>query len=190
MARRLTIVTVLGLAAIFGWGVPLARLFDAFQPMIVSLSIMIAAILVRLNRGMPTLEWKSLDLEKRTQLTGRIVDLSREYGWIIAINGLALAGLVALTVVGKAEVQASWPEWARRLTAAFIGGGAALCVARMSYVIWRDLDIVQLQKQLIDASAARDEAEADVKSSTAKIADIRAAGLKNVAVIKPKNWRD
>jgi hypothetical protein len=76
------------------------------------------------------------------------------------------------------------------LTAAFIGGGAALCVARMSYVIWRDLDIVQLQKQLIDASAARDEAEADVKSSTAKIADIRAAGLKNVAAIKPKNWRD
>ena len=105
-------------------------------------------------------------------------------------RGLALAGLVALTVVGKAEVQASWPELAQRLTAAFIGGGAALCVARMSYVIWRDLDIVQLQKQLIDASAARDEAEADVKSSTAKIADIRAAGLKNVAVIKPKNWRD
>ena len=58
MARWLTIIPVSGLAALFGWGVPLVRLFDAFQPMIVALSIMIAAIFVRLNRGMPTLEWK------------------------------------------------------------------------------------------------------------------------------------
>jgi hypothetical protein len=190
MARRLTIVSVIGLAAIFGWGIPLTRLFDAFQPMIVSLSIMIAAILVRLNRGMPTLEWKSLGLEKRTELTGRIVDLSREYGWIIAINGLALAGLVALTVVGKTEVQTAWPEFGRRLASAAIGGGAALCIARMAYVIWRDLDIVQLQKQLIDASAARDEAEVDAEASAAKIADIRAAGLRKISVGEPKKWGD
>ena len=131
MARWLTITPVFCLAALFGWGVPLVRLFDAFQPMMVALSIMIAAIFVRLNRGMPTLEWKSLELEKRTELTSHIVDLSREYGWIIAINATALAGLVALTVVGKTEVQAAWPSWLRHITSGAIGGGAALCFARM-----------------------------------------------------------
>jgi hypothetical protein len=56
MARFLIIVWVLGLATLFALGVPLLRLFDAFQPMVVALSIMVAAVFVRLNRGMPALE--------------------------------------------------------------------------------------------------------------------------------------
>lgn len=188
MARWLTIAAVLGFAGLFGWGVPLVRLFDAFQSMIVALSIMIAAIFVRLNRGMPTLEWKSLDLENRTKLTGKIVDLSREYGWIVAINTAALAGLVTLSVVGKADVQGRWPAWAQHMVASAIGGGAALCVARMAYVVWRDLDIVKLQKMLIDASAARDAGELETKAAKDKIADIRAAGLRKIAGSKPKAW--
>ena len=190
MARWLTIIPVFGFAALFGWGVPLVRLFDAFQPMIVALSIMIAAIFVRLNRGMPTLEWKSLELEKRTQLTTRIVDLSREYGWIIAINAAVLASLVALTVVGKAEVRATWPSWLRQIMSGAIGGGAALCVARMAYVVWRDLDIVNLQKHLIDTSAARDAEAIETKASTDKIAAIRSAGLRKIGVAEPKSWGD
>jgi hypothetical protein len=63
MAWVLTIVWVLGLATLFAWNVPLLRLFDAFQPMVVALSIMVAAVFVRLNRGRPALEWKSLDLK-------------------------------------------------------------------------------------------------------------------------------
>jgi Flp pilus assembly pilin Flp len=188
MARSLTIFGVLGLAGLFGWGVPLLRLFDAFQPMIVSLSIMIAAVFVRLNRGMPSLEWKSLDLAKRTELTSQIVNLSREYGWIVALNASGLVGLVTLTVVGKTEVQSSWPSLAQHVTAGCIGGVAALCVARMGYVVWRDLDIVSLQKHLIDASAARDADESENKAANAKIADIRAAGLRKVTTDTPKAW--
>lgn len=188
MARLLTIAAAMGFGALFGWGVPLVRLFDAFQSMTVALSIMIAAIFVRLNRGMPTLEWKSLDLEKRTELTGKIVDLSREYGWIVALNAAALAGLVTLSVIGKADVQGRWPTWAQQVVAGLIGGGGALCVARMAYVVWRDLDIVKLQKTLIDASAARDAGELETKAASDKIADIRAAGLKKIAGSKPSAW--
>lgn len=190
MARWPTTVSIVSLAAIFGWGVPLVRLFDAFQPMIIALSIMIAAIFVRLNRGMPTLEWKSLDLGKRTQLTKQIVDLSREYGWIVAINAATLAGLVALTVIGREDVQAVWPGWAQRAVTAAIGGTVALCVSRMAYVVWRDLDIVKLQKHLIDSSAARDASEAEAKVSTDKIADIRSAGLRKIGTAEPKSWGD
>lgn len=188
MARLLTIIAVFGLAGLFAWAVPLVRLFDAFQPMIVAVSIMIAAIFVRLNRGMPTLEWKSLDLEDRTKLTKQIVELSQEYGWIVATDAAALAGLVTLTVVGKQDVANLWPLWAQRVTAGAIGGVIALCVARMGYVVWRDLDIVKLQKHLIDTLAARDAGEIETKAANDKVADIRAASLRKIAVPPPKAW--
>src|SRR5919106_1273343 len=159
MARTLTILGVLTAAGLFGWGIPLSRLFGAFQPMIVALSIMIAAILVRLNRGMPSLEWKSLDPSKRADLTGSIVALTREYGWIVAILGALLAGLIALSVVGQDDIAALWPPLAQRIAAGTVGGGIVLSVSRMGYVIWRDLDIVQLQKRLIDDLAAKDAVE-------------------------------
>jgi hypothetical protein len=160
--------------------VPLARLFAAFQPATVVLAIMIAAVLVRLNRGMPTLDWKSLELEKRTHLTSAIVDLTREYGSVIAVNAGLLASIITLTVVGNDEVQAAWPYWTQQGSAAAVGAGAALCICRMAYVIWRDLDIVRLQKHLIDASAARDTIEIETNASSAKIADIRAAALRKI----------
>ena len=59
MARTLTIGLVVLATVVFGWEIPLMRLFAALQPLTLVLSIMIAAILVRLNRGMPTLDWKS-----------------------------------------------------------------------------------------------------------------------------------
>ncbi len=71
--------------------------------MIVILSVMIAAIFVRLNRGMPSLEWRSLEPEKRKILTTKIVELSDEYVWIVALNGIALVALVSLVVIGKVE---------------------------------------------------------------------------------------
>ena len=188
MARWLTIIAVLSLGIVFAWGVPLIRLFEAFQPLIVAISIMIAAIFVRLNRGMPTLEWKSLDLENRTKLTSQIVDLSKEYGWIVAINASALAGFVALTVIGKQEIQMFWPVTAHKIVAGAIGGTIGLCVARMGYVVWRDLDIVKLQKHLIDVSAARDVAALETKAASDNIADIKAAGLRKVAGFSPKAW--
>ncbi len=188
MARWRTILTVLISGALFGWGVPLPKLFAAFQPIIVSISIMIAAIFVRLNRGMPSLEWKGLDLQKRTELTTRIVDLSVEYGWIVTTNAVMLVGLVGLTVVGNKDGVALWPAWVQRIASGAIGAGVALCFARMAYVIWRDLDIVKLQKQLIDASAARDAREIEVKAASDKIADIRSAGLRKIGSPESKGW--
>jgi hypothetical protein len=188
MARWLTIFAVAIGAGLFGWAVPILRLFDAFQPMITALSIMVAAVFVRLNRGMPTLEWKSVDPEERKQLTSRIVALSKEYGSIIAINAAVLIGLVTLLVVGKTEVAAHWPLWVQRLAAGAIGGTGALCIARMAYVIWRDIDVVTLQKRLIDGTATRESTEIETKSADDKVAMIRAAGLRKVEVPSPKAW--
>ena len=188
MSRALTIVAILVAAALFAWVVPLTRLFDAFQSMITALSIMVAAVFVRLNRGMPTLEWKSVNPEARTQLTSRMVELSTEYGWIILVYGVALMGLVAISIVGKAQVTATWPDWAQRMGAAAIGAMAASCVGRMGYVVWRDIDVVKLQKQVIDDLAVRETSEQNQKRAEDKLASIRSSGLRRVDIPQPKAW--
>lgn len=187
MARALTIVATIVAAGLFAWTVPLVRLFDAFQPLIVALSIMIAAVFVRLNRGMPTLEWKSLDPDKRKELTASIVDVTIEYGWIIGINAIVLAGLVTLSVIGKGDA-ALWPEWGARIASGAVGGLVSLCAARIAYVVWRDIDIVRLQKRLIDGTAARESSEQQEKLADDKVANIRAANVRPVEVKPPKAW--
>lgn len=187
MARMTTIVATLVGAGLFAWAVPLARLFGVFQPLIVALSIMVAAVFVRLNRGMPTLEWKSLDPEKRKDLTASIVSVTTEYGWIIGINAAALAGLVALSAIGIADA-AVWPENVRRAVAGTVGGFAALCTARMAYVVWRDIDIVRLQKRLIDGAASREADEQERALADSKVASIRAANVRPVEIKPPKAW--
>ncbi len=190
MGRWTTIAAVVASAGLFGWGVPIVRLFDAFQPMITALSIMVAAVFVRLNRGMPTLEWKSVDPEQRQQLTSQVLAVSKEYGWIIAINSVVLLGLVTLSVVGKAEIATHWPLWAQHLAAGAIGGTGALCIARMGYVVWRDIDIVRLQKRLIDGTATREANEQQEKIADGKVASIRSAGIRKIEVPPPKAWSE
>ena len=187
MAKKTTIVVTILATGLFAWGVPLTRLFGAFQPLIVALSIMVAAVFVRLNRGMPTLEWKSLDPDKRKELTASIVSVTTEYGWIIGINAVALAGLVTLSVVGTTDA-ALWPEAVRRAVAGTVGGLVTLCAARMAYVVWRDIDIVRLQKRLIDGAATRESDERERAVADDKVSNIRAANLRAVEVKSPKAW--
>jgi len=189
MARAITIVVTVVAAGLFAWAVPLVRVYDALQPMITALSIMVAAVFVRLNRGMPTLEWKSLDPEKRKDLTSAIVRVTTDYGWIIGINATVLFGLVTLAAIGKTDA-GLWPEWGRRIVSGSVGGFVCLCVARMVYVIWRDIDIVRLQKRLIDGMATREANERDVALADEKVASIRAAGVRPVEVKAPKAWGD
>lgn len=187
MARAITIVVTLVAAGLFAWAVPLVRLFGAFQPLIVALSIMVAAVFVRLNRGMPTLEWKSLDPDKRKDLTASIVSVTTEYGWIIGINAAALVGLVTLSAIGAEDV-ALWSETVRRVTAGVVGGLVTLCAARMAYVVWRDIDIVRLQKRLIDGAASKESDERELALADEKVARIRGANVRPVEVKPPKAW--
>lgn len=187
MARLLTVVVTLLAAGLFAWAVPLVRLFGAVQPLIVALSIMVAAVFVRLNRGMPTLEWKSLEPEKRKELTASIVAVTAEYGWIIAIDAAALVGMVTLSVIGAADA-ALWPETGRRVASGVVGGLVALSSARMAYVVWRDIDIVRLQKRLIDGSAEKEALEREVGIAAQKVMEFKSANLRRVPIEPPKVW--
>jgi uncharacterized protein (DUF697 family) len=189
MSRAKTIAVAILAAGLFAWGVPLGRLFGAFQPLIVAQSIMVAAVFVRLNRGMPSLEWKSLDPSKRKELTAAIVAVATEYGWIIGINTMALAVLVTLSVIGRWEA-ASWADEVQRSVSGLVGGLVALSGSRMAYVVWRDIDIVRLQKRLIDDAASREAADQQRALSEDKLASMRSANVRSVETKPPKAWAD
>lgn len=187
MVRAVTIVGTFLVAGLFAWAIPLVRLFDAFQPLIVAASIMVAAVFVQLNRGMPTLEWKSLEPEDRKKLTSAILQVTTEYGWIMGINAILLAGLVTFSTIGKSDA-GLWPDWLRRITSGSVGWVAGLSAARMAYVVWRDIDIVRLQKQLIDRMASRELREQEVAVANGTIAKIKSAGIRAVEVKPPRAW--
>lgn len=173
----LTLLIIIAVAVLFWAAVPLNRLFDAFQPMVTALSVIIAAVFVRLNRGMPTLEWKSLEPERRTILTSKIVELSGEYVAIVIITGIALITLITLVVIGK-DATSNLSTDVQKWLSGGIGTLFALCLVRMSYVVWRDYDIMKLQKHLIDNVADRDERVGEVQSADAKLAEMKSAGLR------------
>lgn len=153
------------------------------QPLVVALSIMSAALLVRLNRGMPTLDWKSLEPTERKQLTEKISNLTREYAVVLAIHGVTLGVLLALAASnGQISVEL------QRGMLTLAGGLLALCVSRMSYIVWRDYDIVRLQKKLVDDSADRDAIETAQKEAADKISNIRATSLRSGTKPEVKSW--
>lgn len=48
-----------------------------------ALSIFVAAVLVRLARGMPTLDWKSIPVDSRKKLTGDLLRVAQEYAGLL-----------------------------------------------------------------------------------------------------------
>ena len=174
MVRLFTMAVVLVGAAVFWLWLSPDQFLKIVQPLIVALSIMAAGLLVRLNRGMPTLDWKSLEVNDRKILTAKVVELTREYLFVLLSQAITLIILLVITVSDLAQFSST----RQRATLAVAGGLIALCVARMAYIVWRDHDIVRLQKKLIDDSADREAAAKAQEEALSNVTAIRASGLR------------
>lgn len=200
MSRWATIALCLALGACFAWLVPLDRLFDALQPAMTALSIMAAAILVRLNRTMPAIDWKILDRDPRERLTADVVALAEEYLWFLAVIGVVILIVLTLIVVGRQEIfgvatgppdpTKAWHWGWRRASAGFLGVAGAFVCIRMGYLVWRDLDIIRLQKHVIDLAAAQAHQVEQDMLAIEKRASMERANLRSVPPPAPKNWGD
>ena len=200
MQRSATIALCIVVGILFAWQVPLDRLFDAFQPVMTALSIMAAAILVRLNRTMPAIDWKILGRASRERLTAEVVALAEEYLWFLFIIGLVILGILTLVVIGRGAIfgvasgasdpTKAWYWWWRRGDAGLLGAAGAFVCARMSYLVWRDVDIVRLQKHVIDLAAAQAHQTEQETLAAEKRASIGRANLRSVPTSRPKNWDD
>ncbi len=183
MVLTFTILIVV-LAATLSWlFVDFPRLVDGFQPLVASLSIMLAAILVRMNRGMPTIDWKSIDPQQRKNLTAAIVDLTKSYFLIAVIMGVTIISVVISTIFKTSIIQSC--DVVHRMFSSVLTGLVSLSFCRMVYVIWRDYDIVSLQKSLIDEAADKEALANDVAVADRIVLETKSAQLRNVKTEYP-----
>lgn len=188
MAGLATICVMGAVGFIFSRWMTFALLKEILQPLIVAISIMAAALLVRLNRGMPTLDWQSLEVADRKILTQRVVELSREYMAVLALQLFTLIFMLVLILV-KEKTFYGWVSGPSIVLGA-LGALIGLCLSRMAYIVWRDTDIVKLQKKLIDDSADRQAIEKASQDALTTVNAIRGAGLKDHSRPEIISWPD
>jgi len=187
MLRLWTIFAVFAVGVTFAGLIPLQNVMVAMGSAITALSIMTAAVFVRLNRGMPTLDWKPLTVAERKKLSGAVLDLTAEYAFIVCLNATALIVMVIGSVYDT-DYWIAFPDWMGRALSGAIGALLALVGARMGYVVWRDFDVVRLQKTLIDQAGEREEQERQAKVATQAIETMRTANLRPAPTPPPSAW--
>jgi hypothetical protein len=175
MMRLLHIVLPAIAAYCFWQWVSIVQLPLTLPQMSTALSIFIAAVLVRLARGMPTLDWKTIPIDSRQNLTKQLVDISREYAGLLALLMLLLVFVVAIGSLSSWLT--SLHENLGRAVSAVVGFLVMLSILRFGYVVWRDLDIVSLQKAVIDKMADQEGAAKNVGIAQEKLDQMRRANL-------------
>jgi len=83
---------------------------------------------------------------------------------------------------------AAFPSWMNRALSGSIGGLFTLVAVRMGYVVWRDFDVVRLQKTLIDQPGEREEQERQAKVAAQAVETMRAANLRSMPTSPPEGW--
>lgn len=188
MTRRIYIFGPILIGLIAAALLPISVLKPGLQLIGTALSIQIAAVFVRLNRGMPTVTWNRLEQEESERLTQAFVDLTREYIAIITANGINL--IFALGLIMADQHLTELTVWGGRLLVGLFVIIFAFNVMRIGYVIWRDYDIVKLQKAILDLSLRREAANAARKEAETIIANIGSAGLTGNKTSPPKSWTE
>jgi hypothetical protein len=167
---------VLLAAGLAGWQLSVTRVFSTIQPITVVLSIMAAAIFVRLNRGLPSIDWKALSSSERTNLTDRMVSIARDYLFGLFASSCSIATLICLAALSQQQATCL-PGWVQSLIAAWFVFIIGISIVWMGYVVWRDYDIVLLQKQVLDNMSAREEQEKILQQAKDKSAAMKAASV-------------
>lgn len=175
--RTATIALTLFAAAFSGWLVPMSEWSATAKSILTVLAIFAGAILVRLNRGMPTIDWSKVNLEDRDNLVEKIKTLAREYGATLIAVGFSLAFFLVLdrtngdTPLSKLVTSSS--PCLPKIISAIAGAVSSFVLIRIVYVVWRDIDIVDLQAGVISQAA---NAEITARN-VAKAKEIEAAGV-------------
>lgn len=134
--------------------------------------IIAAAILVRLNRGIPTIDWKSVDIDSTKTILDRFEDVARAYIYIMLIVCSSIFLILFLGFVQKYTF--TYKIDITNGMSSFFGFLFGLLISRMAYVVWLDLDIVQLQKAVLLATAEAEEAKKQGIIANEKIDEMNA----------------
>lgn len=136
-------------------------------------AIFAAAVLVRLNRGLPSVEWKLVEDEALDNLLNAVEKIAKDYVWVLSIVMTGIIMTVILFVVGDGfvyrEVKVS--NSISSVTGAIFG----LSISRMAHLVWLDIDIVRLQRKVVESSARQKQIENQTETASKKIDQMREA---------------
>ena len=138
--------------------------------------IMAAAILVRLNRGIPTVDWKSVDIEHTKELLNRLESAAKDYVALIFLIFLSIIILLFLLFSKNYVYQNQ--EFIEKIISTVFGFLFGLLLSRMGYVVWLDLDIVRLQKAVLISSAEAEDGKKQTLTANEKIDKMNTNRLK------------
>lgn len=177
-------------AGLSAWKLPAALVGDISQSSLTATSLMVGAIFVRLNRGIPSLEWKNLDPLDRKKLTKSIVKLTTDY--VRALIYAVIFVVVLLFGIGlKQHIKSlNYQSWQGYVLSFVFGLFGMILLLQMGYVVWRDLDIIKLQKNLIDRAADKEEAVLQRETAEGHIKKMQDSQVK-FGILKPaKGWEE
>ena len=150
MSRLNFSLAALGMALLFGFHVPLADLDNVAPSLLITMAIVVGALLMRSEKPIgPGL--RGLDPVKRCRLTRRMVERSQDYGRLIALFSVTMAGMLALTAVGAQDIANALSQEHQRLMAGVIGAALGICLVAVPEIARRDLEILRMEKRLVDA---------------------------------------
>lgn len=123
------------------------RWLDVVPAVMICMSILAAAVLFRLGRGLPQLPVERLNTERVTTLTTAYVEVARRLAFILAFTTLALLTLaIARLALTEREELIDWPI-AEELMAVSVFF-SALALVRGIALVKGDVDLVRLQASL------------------------------------------
>lgn len=136
-------------------------------------AIIAAAVLVRLNRGVPSLDWKSVDVDPVKNLLDRLEEVAKVYIVVVATTLISI--LMIISVLYLDQLEFKYKSLAINITSSAFGALLGLLISRMTYVVWLDYDIVRLQRAVILSAAESDEAKKQAKIAEEKLKSITGA---------------
>lgn len=154
MAMRLTLLPVVATAAAAALSAGLVGIgtWDTTKTgLLTALSVIAAAALVRLARGLPFTNPDHFELDEVEQVTSAVKQLARSLRLFL---GVALSTMVLLVlaqplanVIGRLSLTASAQEVLLRLLSGIVGGFLAYVLVRLWQIVGSDLSLLDKQAQ-------------------------------------------
>lgn len=154
---------------------PLENLRQVVQSLITISTVFMAAVLVRLSRGIPTIEWKATALIERENLLNSISQLAKEYIYTIVTAGLVIFTSLSCLIffptllIEKCFAIFHFSIRYYSIIPGLIFGLFGVLIFQIARVLWRDFDIIQLQSQLIMRIGVDEAHQIETKSAKEKV---------------------
>lgn len=158
---RLPIVVSLASAALCGVMVDIYAWETGRLWLIPALSIVAAAVLVRMARGLPVTNPDHVRPEEVNEVAGAFTSLVRSLRTLfcVVLITIVVVGVASPLATRLADIWTSPWDFGNRVGSSLVGTFVGFAFARMVQVAQSDVSITDLQARLLKAAVARKEAK-------------------------------